>query len=366
MSDNIDQAFDTFSEQNKKYDLAIFYTRGDKEKAKDMVSGIYKDLYAVKTTFSASTNFGAYLMFFSIPYCTLIGSYVIVSSSYEIDEIKSSLKWTEFEREIDKQLKKGKSDYELGRKLKDALNLSFTIQMTADQRSVDLRRLIEANDQIAINRLMSNFIQDKLGYQLITINVDYENISSLDMEMYSMSSRKVTQDDIKKVKDEIREREKPKIEIKTEEEDELKGKDVKLILEGEVILAPIKGKDISTLDVGDRIKINLDSYNPKAVSVARAFKCYNEEEGRLLPVPARIMAKDRLPEGGFKILALIAKGIYVKIIELEEGIKVAMDLTGELNGGADEEESPGGKIQMILIYVIAVLIIVGLAIIFFK
>ena len=51
MSENIEQAFDSLSEQTKKYELALYYVKGDKEKARDMVSGMYHDIYTIKTQF---------------------------------------------------------------------------------------------------------------------------------------------------------------------------------------------------------------------------------------------------------------------------------------------------------------------------
>ncbi len=365
MSDNINQAFDALSDQNKKLDIALYYTRGDQDKARDMISGVFKDLYVIKVTFSTSSNFGAFLIFFSIPYCMLVGSYSIVSGSYDVEEHKTSAGWKDFESGIEKMLKKGKTDYDLIRRLKDSMNQVFSVQLSPSQRSAELKRLIEGNDQITISRLMSKFIEDKLGYQVVDISVEYESISSLDMELLSISSRKVTPEEINRLKEEMKAREDSKIKVETDEDKDLAGKDVKLVLMGEIILAPIKGKEISTVAVGDKIKVNLDSYNPKAVSVAKAFKCYDEEEGRILPVPAHVVSKDRLPDGGYKMTCLIAKGIYVKIIEEEENIRIAVDYSENKNADETVESTPHRKILTILIYVIVVLIIIGIAIIIF-
>jgi hypothetical protein len=236
--------------------------------------------------------------------------------------------------------------------------------MSTSQRSIELRKLIEDDNQIAINRLMSKFIEDKMMYQVSNINVDYESISSLDMELYSISSRKVSPDDIKRMKDEIKAREGLKDKIENVEDKELSGKDVKLVLAGKIILAPIKGKDIGSVAVGDKIKVHLDSNNPKAVSVAQALKYFNEEERIIHSIPARVVSKEHISDGGYKITCLIAKGIYVKIVEEEENIKIAVDSIDDINRNESVDDSPNKKIQMILIYVIAVLIIICLAIIF--
>jgi hypothetical protein len=365
MPEKLNQAFDALSDQTKKFELALFFTRGDQEKARDMVSGVFKDLYLIKVKFSTSSNFGAFLMFFSVPYCMLINSYSIVSSSYEIDELKTSIGWKEFEAQIEKLLKKGKTDYDLIRRLKDSLNQVFSIQLSTMQRSIELKQNIEANDQIAINRLISKFIEDKIGYQIVSIAVDYESITSLDMELHSISSRKVSPEDIKRMKDEIKAREDSRVKVDVEEDKELSGKDVKIVLNGEIILAPIKGKDIASVTAGEKIKVHLDSSNPRDVSVAKAFKYYDENEGRILPVPAVVVSKNRIPDGGYKIFCLIAKGIYVKIVEEEDNIKIAMDYSESQAAEESAANTPQSKIQMIMIYVIVVLIIIGLAIIIF-
>ncbi len=366
MSENIEQAFDSLSEQTKKYDIALFYVKGDKEKAKDMVTGIYHDVYAIKTTFSASSIYGAFIMFFNIPYATLIDSYIIVSSSYEVDDIKSKVTWREFEQDVEDSIKKCNVDEDLTRKLREALNKSFTIQMEADQRAVELKKLLDIDDEIAINRLFSRFIQDKLEYQLMDISVDYQTTSSLDIELYSTSSKKASEDEIKKVKEDEQRKSLPQAEEIKEPENELDGKDVQLILDAELMLAPIKGKAISSIIIGDRIKVSLDASNHKAVSVARAFKCYNDEEQVTLPMTARVVSVRHLMDGGYKIFGVIAKGIYVKIVEEEDNIKIAMDYD-QVNGNVEHEEvKSSSKLQIILIVVIAVLILVGVVVIVLK
>ena len=56
MPESFESAVSTFSEQTKKLEIASHYTFGDTEKAKQMVSGTYKDLYAIKARFSSSTR----------------------------------------------------------------------------------------------------------------------------------------------------------------------------------------------------------------------------------------------------------------------------------------------------------------------
>ncbi len=363
MSDNLDQALGSLSEQTKKLDMALFFTHGDKDKAKDMIAGTYQDMYAIKAKFSASSMFGAYLMFFSIPFSTLIDSLVLVSKSYEVDDLKSNVNWKTFEKEIDEFIQKGEKDSDFTDKLKRTLEECFTIQIKAD-RINELKKFIDLEDEIAINRLMKKFVQDKLEFQNINISVDYEQISSLDMELHSISNTKINQSEMQQYKEEKEEKEskKLKVEEKPAEEDELEGKDVQLILKGNLILSPIKGKHISSLLKGDRIKINLDEKNPKAVSIAKAFKAYNEEEKKMQPLPARVVTTRHLQDGGYKIFALIAKGIYAKIMEEEDNIKVAVDFSASWG---DEEESTASKNKVQLLIIIFVVFVILVTVVIF-
>ena len=65
-ADNLDKAVDYLAEQKRKLDISLHYTHNDMEKAKKMASGNYLDLYVIKARFSASTTFGAFLLFFNI------------------------------------------------------------------------------------------------------------------------------------------------------------------------------------------------------------------------------------------------------------------------------------------------------------
>ena len=68
----------------------MYYTHQDAEKAKNMVAGIYKDMYAIKAKFSVSTTYGAFIAFFNITYCTLAHSYAVLSHSYIVDDLKTN------------------------------------------------------------------------------------------------------------------------------------------------------------------------------------------------------------------------------------------------------------------------------------
>jgi hypothetical protein len=316
---DLDKAINTLSREKDKLDIALYYTHHDKEKAKDMVAGVYKDMFAVKAKFNASTTYGAFLIFFNIPYCSLTNSYEVMSPSYTVDDLKTKSIWRLFEEEIGKILKSGGHNNEMTMKLKDELANAFTLKIGSDQRSSELKKFLEINDEISANRIIKKFIQDRFGFMNVNLSVDYEQISSLDMEMFSISGKKIEkellQSEQEKKSDTVSE---------VEEDDDIDKNEIQLIFHGTLVLSPMKGKAVHALEIGDRIKINLDSSNAKAVSIAKAFKAYHDN--KILPITGRIVSIRHLLEGGYKIYCLIAKGIYVKIEEEEESIKIAVDM----------------------------------------
>jgi hypothetical protein len=315
---DLDKAINTLSREKDKLDIALYYTHQDKEKAKNMVAGVYKDMFAVKAKFNASTTYGAFLLFFNIPYSSLVSSCEVMSPSYIVDDLKTKSAWRFFEEEIGKIVKSGTHNNEMTIKLSDELVNAFTLKLGTDQRASELKKFLEMNDEISANRIIKKFIHDKFGFMNVNLSVDYEQISSLDMELFSTSSKKIDKDALPP------EQEKKATEIAEEEDDiGIDKKDIQLILHGALVLSPMKGKAIHTLVTGDRIKVNLDN-STKAITVAKAFKVY--EDGKILPITGRIVSIRHLLDGGYKIYCLIAKGIYVKIEEEEENIKIAVDM----------------------------------------
>ncbi len=359
MADNPDQenslqsAVDSLSEQTKKLEIAKYYTHGDFENARKMVSGSYKDLYVIKGKFSSSSIYGAFLIFFNKVYLQLADYFGIISHEFSVDDIKTNTDWRIFEQEIDNNLKLKKHDDVLGNHLKEEINNAFTIQF-----GQDLRKLLDNNEGISVNHLFQKVTQDKLGFPNVKISIDFNQLSSLDMELHSISSKKMQTD-------EQRETEKPgeekidDIERMDGDEDLLDGKNVKLILEGSLVLAPIKGKEISSLIIGDRIRVKVTDKNPKGIALAKAFNAY--EEGKILPISGRIVSMKSNPSGGFKIFVIVAKGIFLKIEEEEEQIKIAMDdvalKSGESSGTEGFQLSPSVIILLVVTFIIMIVAI---------
>jgi hypothetical protein len=303
-------------------------------------------LAPLEVKFSSSSIYGAFMFFFNGPYSNMTSSYHILSNSFAIDDIKTDIKWTLFEKQIAENLKLNEHDDVLGNQLKEALNSTFVMQMSSGTMVADFKRLLEANDAIALSHLVQKFIQTKMGFQNMHISVDFDQTTSLDMELNSISSKKIDPHEFEKSK-QVSEKSQASESEEESEDDALKGKEIKLILTGALILSPIKGKDISQVVVGDRVKISIIDDNPKAISLAKAFKAY--EDGNIKPITGRVISIRHQSAGGYKIFVIVAKGIYIIIDEEEENIKVALDPAHNFATKPEQEKTSKANIPMIIV-----------------
>ncbi|PKL38107.1 MAG: hypothetical protein CVV44_13145 [Spirochaetae bacterium HGW-Spirochaetae-1] len=365
MADNLKSAADSLVEQTRRFDIATYYCNGDTEKAKQMVAGALKDQYVIKARFSSSSQYGAFIIFYNSVYSYVSNITVLVSPSFALEDIKTSLDWRHFEEELKKLLDKGEHDAVMCNHAREEINGSMNMEFNKE-----LNRLLEINDAITINHRFKKMVQDRLGFQQIKIIVDHEPSSSLDMELSSVTGRKLDPEEIKKQlkqqgDEKLEEEQRLNKEVIIEKvDDPLSGKEVRLILQGSLILSPIKGKDVGEVVAGDRIKIKIIDSNPKAIQVARAFKAYDEETGNIAPIIGRVVSAKYTSREGYKFFAIIAKGIYVHIDEEEENIKVAVE-DPAATGQKDSAEAPS-KISMpvILVLIVVFICLVGGILIF--
>jgi len=338
MPSDLDSAANSLSEQTKKLQIALYYTFGDEEKAKKLVNGSSLDLFVIKGKFSSSSVYGAFLVFLNYEYLRVVNSFAMISRSFEISDIKTNQDWRNFERQLVDISQKNGYDEAMTSKMMDSMGKALTIQ-----EITKFSKLITQDDGITVNHSFQKFISDVTGFQNVELSVDYEKTSSIAMELNSLTSIKISAA-AEAVKEKIKE-----AEVKVEKLDNpLEGKEVKLILSGAMILSPIKGKDISELVIGDRIMISVIDKSPKAKDVLNAFSAFRED-GSPKPIAGRIVSIQHAED--YKIFAIVAKGIYIKIGEEEDFIKVGMDPT-YYNTQSSTEEADSKKNRM-LMYILA-------------
>jgi hypothetical protein len=355
MSEILDTASDSLLDYTKKLEIANFYTNGDEERAKQMIAGTLKDVYVIKGRFSSTSSFGAFIAFVNHLYLTLNSIYPVISDSFALKDVKTFNDWITFEKDITDFLSNNSHDDVLGRQFKNVLTSSFTIQFSSE-----LKKLVTDRNEMEVNRLFQQVVQARMGLQSVNMVVDIEMTSSLDMELNSITSQKVM--DYKVHPDEKKDGD-PDIEVDRDDDDKevLKGKEVRLILRGSLILSPITGRDIGLLVIGDRLKVKIVDTHSKAINVLKAFNAYDKDGPH--PILGRIVYIRRRTDGGYTIYAIVAKGIYVKIEELEDNIKVAID-TSYLDSESDKSRMSNVNI-IIIISLSAVLLSLIILLIYF-
>ncbi len=349
MPGDLDSAASNLSEQTKKLQIALYYTLGDEDKAKKMINGSYLDLFIIKGKFSSSSVYGGFIVFLNVAHLRIVSSYALISRSFEVSDIKTNQDWRNFEKQLVEISKQSGYDEAMTSKMKDAMAKALTIQEVTK-----FAKLIEQDDGIATNHNFQKFITDVTGFQNIKLSVDYEKSNSITMELCSLTSTKMSAA-AESAREKIQE-----VEVKVETlEDPLEGKEVKLILNGSLVLSPIKGKEISELIAGDRIMISIIDKSSKAVDVLKAFNAM-KDDGSHKPIPGRIVSVKRAEY--YTLFAIVAKGIYIKIVEEEDHIKVSMDPAYYNNSPTEEADT---KQNRMMIFVLGGVFFVLVAIILF-
>jgi hypothetical protein len=356
MSDSMDDAVSSLSEQTKKLELAQHFTLGNLTQAKEMVAGTYRDLFVIKYRFASSTVYGAGFILMNHVTKSVMDVISVVSQSFDVGEVKTNQNWLTFEKDL-LSFTTGDYDPVLGNHVREELLNSITMEV-----NTKLKGLMENNDDITLNHVLQKLMEEKTGFQNVDLTLDYEPSSSLEVEMKSQMARKVDPGEIQKEKEKEEEAKRPKNVKKVHPDDPLAGKEVKLIVHGSLILSPIKGVDIATLTVGSRIRISITDKNPKATDLLKAFNAITEE-GERKPITGRIISIKHDQEAGYKIFAIVAKGIYVRIDEEEESIKVAIDLTGGVHP-QQAEEAKGLSTPIIIVLAVVFLVLIGIIVSF--
>ncbi len=343
-------SLDSISEQTARMKLALHHVNGDVEKAREMLSGSYKDLYVLKGLFQSSSLNGVFIVFYNNVYNRLYDSCVAVLPTYMTRRMNTSVDWKVFEKELVEL--RGNKDYNesLSTTLKNRLSETFNMGFCKD-----LNRYIEHNNAISLQRSFQKLIQFIFNLQRIDLKVEYQSLSSLDAELYSVTTHK-TDPSTLNVPEQGAD-ESAKAGKSENEEDIHEGQEgVKMVLSAGFVLAPIRGRDISSLQPGDRVKVVIHDKNPKAVAVAQALNSY--ESDAFKPMTARIKTITYNRDSGYTIFAIIAKGVFVKIIEAESNIKVLMDAMYEMARVSPEEGT--GRTISIIIAVTVIFLVIGI------
>jgi len=312
MSIDLKSAANNLSGQTKKFQIALYYTDNE-DRAKRMLNGSYLDLYLIKGRFSSSNIYGAFIIFLNIPNLRVANIYTAVSRSFELAEIKTNHDWYSFEQRLVEIAKKRDFDDVITSNVNESLLKSLTTE-----KINELLQSIEHGGGISLNHDFRQFFSDVTGFKNVQFSLDYEKISSLAMELQSITSTKISDVQLKNQKEDV-------IVEKIDDFDDVsQSKGARHIIKGALILSPVSGKEVSELVVGDRVMISIIDRGDEAIEFLKTFRAY-KDDGATKPVIGQIVSINHTTY--YKIYAIVAEGVYVKIVEEEGFVKVAMDST---------------------------------------
>lgn len=323
----------------EKLQAVLKYAGNDLERAKKIMQGDLKDVRLIKGYFTVSSVelYSRFLLFFDTENEILLNITLVLYSDPALHEkIDLEESWKLFFTKVRHTM-----EAESVRDSRDIIaHLAESIegyQMIYD---------VQDNEAEAVEITLSDIAQKIFGVEDVECKVSLDDISTLDMVENNIPIGKLPKQDN---------------EVKTASEDEGVSeieKQAQFTVESSLLISPVSGKNIREVVPGDLLKVVMKSKNEVTNKIATALNAL-DEDGNFLPVKGRVKEITPLPEGGYRIYCLIAKGILAKIIE-EEDIKAEMFIPEE---GKTKKDKLSKNQMKLLVYGILFTVVLIVAII---
>lgn len=337
------EQFDSLNEKTRLIEMSMKYVDGDMEKAKAMAAGQYLDNVAVKAKFfmQQSGKSGMFFAFFNIfdEYISYVESVVVQNDSI-YEKVRIFDDW--------KSLFSDMNAYKQGGDFLDMNNLPDLLIDGMVER--DIFPYVQESNLDELTRNIQLILKQVLEEMNVQCQVEIEPTSSLAMELGGIPL--VTPHGSEAAQEETSA---PDIPEETEFERRIRTieEEANFVVEGTSIVAPVKGKYINDIQVGEKLMVLLPGKDPvsrKILSVLHAV----DSDGRISPIKGRVKEKVSMEKSGYILYALVAKGVLARLTE-EENVKIRME-TGE-ETAAPEKES---KIIYLMIFLLLLIIIAGI------
>lgn len=299
------EQFDALNEKTKLIDIAMKFTYGDMNKAKEMVAGQYLDVIAVKGRFHVDKKgySGAFIAFFNFihEYISNITS-IISSKSALYEKTRVFDDWKLMYRDILKEKE--------GPDMLDSQNFNYFLMDSFI--GYDVFPDVKEQKLDDLTSTVTEIISKSFNIPSIKCQIEFEPTSSLAITVAGISI-------------DVPGMEKKEAEVTAEENDETAKieSEAKYVIEGRAVLSPVRGTNVSELKPGDKIKVILPGTDMVSEKIIKLLNAYDDESQRV-PVTGRLKAKVPDNKNGYILYAFVAKGVLAKIIE-EENVKVLLD-----------------------------------------
>jgi hypothetical protein len=350
------QQNETLNEKAKRIEISLKYTNGDIDKAKQMSSGSLQDVVVIKGKFAVADKNTSGLI---LGFVNVVAEYIssINVAMFDNTRVYASARVFDSWKNLYRNLVAYQSadDSMNPEKLVNDLLASFIEKdIFPDAQNKNLDRISDS---------IQDMLEKSTGSDKVKSQFDIEMASSLDLELAGVeimlpgpaepapesetASPQQSQPDsaFRKKLDAIEE-------------------NASYIIEAVCVLSPVKGKHIGEIQPGERIMVSLSPKDPMSERIVDAYKARGKD-GQPLPVVGRVIEKVPNEEGrGCIIYALVAKGIYAKIVE-EESVKIQTEFTKASMEGAEtiEEDPHKSRILTYVIYGLFAVLIIAIIVI---
>ncbi|HNR88165.1 MAG TPA: hypothetical protein PKM65_07480 [Spirochaetota bacterium] len=316
--------FDSLDKKTRLIKSALQFTNGDMDKAKQMASGQYNDVRVIKGKLSIESSmvYGIFIIFVNAANRYIMNlNALLVASSGVFEKSKIFDGWKTFYGDYKKYVDR-EGDNALG-------SYDFTTHLIGAIEGYNLYDHLEVENLDEITEDLKDIFKKyfKVDRVQCQIAIDPTNSLVIDAEgiPIEMPGSREGGADAREAAASVDQR---MNEIESQAEH---------VIEGKIIVSPIKGKYINDIKAGESLKVVLTRDDEISMSVAKMTNAITEDD-EFLPMKARLKAKIPLPEGGFVLYGVVAKNVLVKIIE-EEDVKIEMDQQAAEKSSEKSDES---------------------------
>lgn len=303
--------YNSLNDTTRLINSALRFTKGNVEKAKQMISGQFNDAVAVKGKFSIGEEiFGIFLIFCNNQTSSIMNANTLLSTSKSLNEkMRVNDNWKSFYVNFKNYVNTDKGE----KSLLDSYD--FTNHLIESLAGYEAYSDINSHNIAVVTEILTEIIYKYNNLGHISCQIDFEDTNSLQIDLEGIPLETGSEPNTAGNENE------ESAESTTEKTLDSIESQADYVIDGKVIVSPVKGKYINDIKIGEKIKvIPVNTSDEISIRVAKTLKAYSEE-GAFLPITARIKAMVPMDGGGFMIYGVVLKNILIRILE-EENVKI--------------------------------------------
>jgi hypothetical protein len=315
---------------DEKLQTVLKYAGNDQDRARKIMSGDLKDVRVVNGAFSvpAVEMYSQFQIFFNIESEELLNITMVMFKDKELyNKIQVEDAWKLFYTKT-KQAAEDKS-------VTDSTDI--LMHLTESIEGYQVVYDVQDKDQESVELSIKEIVQKSLSVEEVQVTISMFDLSTLDLVENNVPLGKLLR------------RKEEKASVNMEEEKSEIENQAQFTVDSSLLIAPVSGKNIYEIVPGDLLKVIMNNKNDVTRKIAKALNAI-DDGGEFLPIKGRVKEITQLPQGGYRIYCLIAKGILAKIIE-EEDIKAELFIPEAARG-----QNEKGKIAQLNLLIYGVLI----------